>query len=186
MSRSSNNTKNNSSKNNSKNNSSKKSQNTRPTGINRKNDVKPSTTAAITTLPQTTRPQMKTKPQQRSNFDSVGDTVNTGYTDIIDILSVSPTAKDQTAITWQDQVSDFIIMFLKYLFLVVILTMNFLGLSVSLNCNADQEMGMRIGSAVFAFFFGFVYLLINYYTYKVLSQGKICKMNTEKLFPFKM
>ena len=62
--------------------------------------------------------------------------------------------------------------------------LNFLGLSVSLNCNADQEMGVRVGSAIFAFFFGFVYLLVNYYTYRVLSQGKICKMNREKLFPF--
>ena len=43
MSRSSKNNSNNNNKNNSKNNSSKKSQNTRATGINRKNDVKPST-----------------------------------------------------------------------------------------------------------------------------------------------
>lgn len=123
---------------------------------------------------------------QRSNFDSVGEEVKTGYSDIIDILSVSPSANDQSAITWKDQLSDFFIMFMKYTFLVVILTLNFLGLSVSLNCNADQEIGIRIASAIFAFFFGFVYLLVNYYTYKVLSQGKICKMNTEKLFPFKL
>ena len=65
------------------------------------------------------------------------------------------------------------------------LTLNFLGLSVSLNCNADNEFFQRIVSAIFAFFFGFVYLIINYYTYKVLSQGKICKMDRDKLFPFK-
>ena len=76
-------------------------------------------------------------------------------------------------------------MFFKYLFLVVILTMNFLGLSVSLNCNANEEYTKRILSAIFAFFFGFVYLIVNYYTYKVMSQGKICKMNREKLFPFR-
>ncbi len=68
---------------------------------------------------------------------------------------------------------------------MTILTLNFLGLSVSLNCNADQEMTTRILSGIFAFFFGFVYLIINYYTYKVLSNGKICKMDREKLFPFK-
>jgi hypothetical protein len=106
------------------------------------------------------------------------------YEDIIDTLSLSPTASDPTALTWKDQLNDYIILFLKYTFLVALLTLNFLGLSVSLNCNADQEAFSRIASAVFAFFFGFVYLLINYYTYKVLSQGKICKMNREKLFPF--
>jgi hypothetical protein len=104
---------------------------------------------------------------------------------IIDMLSVSPTAGDNP-VTWQNQLQDYGILVLKYLFLVTILTLNFLGLSVSLNCNSDQEMGHRILSAIFAFFFGFVYLIINYYTYKVLSQGKICKMDREKLFPFKM
>ena len=72
----------------------------------------------------------------------------------------------------------------KYLFLVVVLTLNFLGLSVSLNCNVNEEFGKRVLSAIFAFFFGFVYLIINYYTYRVMYQGKICKMNREKLFPF--
>jgi hypothetical protein len=104
--------------------------------------------------------------------------------DIIDLLSVSISAGDNP-VTWKDQLQDFGILFLKYLFLVTILTLNFLGLSVSLNCNADQEMTHRIMSAIFAFFFGFVYLIINYYTFKVLSQGKICKMDREKLFPFK-
>ena len=108
------------------------------------------------------------------------------YEDIIDILSVSPSASNPTAVTWQDQLNDFVILFLKYLFLVTILTLNFLGLSVSLNCNADQEMFTRVISAIFAFFFGFVYLIINYYTYKVLSQGKMCKMDRDKLFPFKV
>ena len=118
---------------------------------------------------------------KKSNFKDT----STNYTDLIDLLSVSPSASDSNIVTWQDQITDYGILVLKYLFLVVILTLNFLGLSVSLNCNADEEMFKRILSAIFAFFFGFVYLLINYYTYKVLSQGKICKMNREKLFPFK-
>jgi len=108
------------------------------------------------------------------------------FSDIIDLMSVSPSAKDQNNIKWQEQLQDYGILVLKYLFLVTILTLNFLGLSVSLNCNADQELFHRIISAIFAFFFGFVYLIVNYYTYKVLSQGKICKMNRDKLFPFKI
>ena len=135
--------------------------------------------------------QTKTKTKNNQNqkekekFDSVPTQATTGYEDIIDVLSVSPTASDPNAVSWKDQLNDYVILFLKYLFLVVILTLNFLGLSVSLNCNADQELFTRIVSAIFAFFFGFVYLIINYYTYKVMHQGKICKMNRDKLFPFK-
>jgi hypothetical protein len=106
------------------------------------------------------------------------------YEDVISFLSVSPTAGDNPT-TFSDKLQDYFILVIKYGFLVVLLTLNFLGLSVSLNCNADQEFGMRVISAIFAFFFGFVYLIVNYYTYKVLGEGKICKMNKDKLFPFK-
>ena len=126
----------------------------------------------------------KSKSEQ---FDSNPNTVITStYEDIIDTLSVSPSASNPNSVTWQDQLNDYVILFLKYAFVVVLLTLNFLGLSVSLNCNADQETATRVMSAIFAFFFGFVYLIVNYYTYKVMTQGKMCKMNREKLFPFKV
>jgi len=119
--------------------------------------------------------------QTKNKFES-----STTFEDVIDILSVSPSASNPEAVTWQDQMTDYLILIMKYAFLVGILTLNFLGLSVSLNCNADQQLSQRIISAIFAFFFGFVYLIINYYTYKVLGQGKICKMDRTKLFPFKV
>lgn len=108
----------------------------------------------------------------------------TGYNDIIDLLSVSPTT-DGKAITFYDKLQNYIILLLKYGFLVIILTLNFMGLSVALNCNADEALFKRIVSGIFAFFFGFVYLLVNYYTFKVMYQGKICKFSKDKLFPFK-
>ncbi len=128
----------------------------------------------------------KTKIRVKDKFNVVSDNIKSGYEDMIDTLSVSPSAIDKTSLSWKDQLMDYIILLLKYLFLVVILTLNFLGLSVSLNCNADQESTTRVISAIFAFFFGFVYLLVNYYTYKVMTQGKICKMDRERLFPFKV
>lgn len=73
---------------------------------------------------------------------------------------------------------------LKYGLMVALMTMNFIALSLSLNCNADQEFFKRVFSAIFAFFFGFIYIIVNYYTYRVLVKGQICKMNKEKLFPF--
>ena len=106
------------------------------------------------------------------------------YEDVITFLSVSPSAGTNPT-TFSDKLKDYFILLFKYGFLVVLLTVNFLGLSVSLNCNADQEYSLRVFSAIFAFFFGFVYLIVNYYTYKVLGEGKICKMNKDKLFPFK-
>jgi hypothetical protein len=106
------------------------------------------------------------------------------FSDMIDTLSISPST-GSTAVTFQEKFQDYMILVFKYSFLVIVLALNFLGLSVSLNCNADQEMSIRIISAIFAFFFGFVYLVINYYTYKVIGKGQICKMDKEKLFPFK-
>ena len=123
----------------------------------------------------------KTKLQSKEKF-----TESTSFEDVIGLLSVSATANNPDAVTFNDKLSDYFVLFIKYAFLVGVLTLNFLGLSVALNCNADQELSQRILSAIFAFFFGFVYLLVNYYTYKVLGQGKICKMDRDKLFPFKV
>ena len=116
--------------------------------------------------------------------DNFTDTTASTYEDVISFLSVSPTAGDNPT-TFSDKLQDYLILVGKYSFLVVLLSLNFIGLSVSLNCNADQEFSMRVISAIFSFFFGFVYLIVNYYTYKVLGEGKICKMNKDKLFPFK-
>ena len=126
--------------------------------------------------------------KKKVSKDKFSDTKKKGnsFTDVIDSLSMSPSAANPKAVTFQEQLSDFGILLMKNGFLVSILTLNFLGLSVSLNCNADQELAQRIFAAIFAFFFGFVYLLINYYTYRVIGQGKICKMNPDKLFPFKV
>jgi len=127
------------------------------------------------------------KDKKKISKDKFGDTKKgNSFPDVIDSLSMSPSAANPKAVTFQEQLSDFGILLMKNGFLVTILTLNFLGLSVSLNCNADQELTQRIFAAIFAFFFGFVYLLINYYTYRVVGQGKICKMNPDKLFPFKV
>ena len=125
-----------------------------------------------------------TKHNTKNDKEKFSDTTASTYEDVISFLSVSPTAGDNPT-TFSDKLQDYFILLVKYGFLVVLLTLNFLGLSVSLNCNADQEFTMRVISAIFAFFFGFVYLIVNYYTYKVLGEGKICKMNKDKLFPFK-
>lgn len=74
----------------------------------------------------------------------------------------------------------------KYGLMFIFVSFNFIALSISLNCNVDKPIGTRVASALFAFFFGIVYIIVNYYTYRVLHQGKICKMNKDRLFPFEI
>ena len=138
-------------------------------------------------MPGKSKNKKNVKEKKKVSKDKFEDTSKgNSYFDVVDRLSMSPSAVNPKAVTFQEQLSDFGILIMKNGFLVGILTLNFLGLSVSLNCNADQELSQRIFAAIFAFFFGFVYLIINYYTYRVIGQGKICKMNPDKLFPFKV
>lgn len=75
-------------------------------------------------------------------------------------------------------------MTLRMAFMTVIITLNFLALSISLNCNVNENPFKKIFSAIFAFFFGFVYLIVNFYIYRVLTLKKVCDINEDYLFPF--
>jgi len=86
--------------------------------------------------------------------------------------------------TATEQLGNFVSIVLKLLFVFVFLSINFLGLSVALNCNAHSTISVKVASAIFGFFFGFIYLLLNYYTYRVLTLKKVCIMNKNRLFPF--
>ena len=80
--------------------------------------------------------------------------------------------------------SNFLGITLKMIFVLVLMSINFIALSVSLNCNIDKPFGTRIVSAVFAFFFGLIYLFVNYYGYRVSVLNKPCEFNKDTLFPF--
>ncbi len=120
-----------------------------------------------------------------------------GDQELIDFLKVSVEdneAKDYTPLHKREYDSEgkrystyffkYLELVMKYGLMVALMCMNFIALSLSLNCNAGEEFFKRVFSAIFAFFFGFVYILVNYYTYRVMAKGQICKMNKEKLFPF--
>lgn len=114
-------------------------------------------------------------------------TTASGSQSLINLLTVTVTdTNSNTGYTTNQKIMNYLALCLKYGFLVAVLTLNFLGLSVSLNCNTDEEFMKRIFSAIFAFFFGFVYLIVNYYTYRVIFQGKLCRMDRTQLFPFPM
>ena len=69
-----------------------------------------------------------------------------------------------------------------FLLVFIILTINFLALSVSLQCNRGKPN--KFISALYAFFFGPIYLIINYYSVRLMSKGESCEFSTTDPFPF--
>jgi hypothetical protein len=72
---------------------------------------------------------------------------------------------------------------LRMAFMTILISINFLALSISLNCNKNETPTKKFFSAIFAFFFGLVYLIVNFYIYRVLTMKKICDINEDFLFP---
>lgn len=83
-----------------------------------------------------------------------------------------------------EHVSAFIRTGLKMIVVFTILTANFVGLSLALNCNIAAAFPRKIAAALFGFFFGMVYLIVNYYSYRVMTLGKICRLDKKRMFPF--
>ena len=69
-----------------------------------------------------------------------------------------------------------------FLLLFIILTTNFLALSVALQCNKGTQRQTPV--ALFAFFFGPVYLIVHYYFIRVVSEGKDCEFSNINPFPY--
>jgi len=79
-------------------------------------------------------------------------------------------------------VSNFLELFLKFGILTLFLVINFSAVSIALLCNQDKGIGLKIIIALFAFMFGILYILINYYSYKIVMLKSPCKYNG-KVFP---
>ena len=103
---------------------------------------------------------------------------------IFDIKSTIPTGTQPPNKSTSDKLGDYFFLLLRMLFMLVIATTNFLALSISLNCNKYETAATKFAAAIYAFFFGFIYIIVNYYTYRVLTLGKICDFDEERIFPF--
>jgi hypothetical protein len=68
-----------------------------------------------------------------------------------------------------------------FILIFIILTLDFLALSVSIQCNRGKP---NLTSSIYAFFFGPIYLVVNYYFVRVLSKGESCEFSSEN--PFSM
>ena len=80
-------------------------------------------------------------------------------------------------------VSNFIEIFLKFGILLLLLTINFTAVSIALNCNKNESFGIKIFAAAYAFLFGIIYILVNYYSYRIMLK-KSPYVYDGKVFPF--
>ena len=71
--------------------------------------------------------------------------------------------------TTTEQIGNFVSVALKVGFLFIFLTVNFLGLSVALNCNANSKLSVKIMSAIFGFFFGIVSFTVDFFLDKAAA-----------------
>lgn len=71
---------------------------------------------------------------------------------------------------------------LLYIFLFLLLTVNLIALSVSLQCNKESNIFYKMASGLFAFMFGILYLIFNYYMYRVKVNNKPCVICKDDVF----
>lgn len=79
--------------------------------------------------------------------------------------------------------ADLINMFIRFIFVVALFFINFLALSISLNCNRDKGLFRKVFVGIYAFLFGFIYLFVNFYSYRVMTLGEPCQIDKNELFP---
>jgi cbb3-type cytochrome oxidase subunit 3 len=86
--------------------------------------------------------------------------------------------------TASESIGNFTKLLFKMFFMLALLSINFLALSISLNCNKNSAMSVKFASAVFSFMFGLIYIIVNYYSYRVMTKKEVCEFDKENLFPF--
>ena len=70
-----------------------------------------------------------------------------------------------------------------FILIFLLLSVNLIALSVSLQCNSAQNVFYKIASAMFAFMFGILYLIFNYYMYRVNKNNDPCTICKNNIFP---
>lgn len=61
--------------------------------------------------------------------------------------------------------------FIGYVAIFGLITVNLFAVSVSLQVNRKSGVFIKILSAIYAFVFGVIYILLNYYYYRVVVKG---------------
>ena len=71
-----------------------------------------------------------------------------------------------------------------FILIFVIFCSNFFALSLSLQCNRSEPINIKLASGLFAFMFGFMYIIVNYYLYRIRMQNYPCILSNNKIFSF--
>ena len=73
---------------------------------------------------------------------------------------------------------NFIIHYLKksliFIIIFIIFLINLSALSLSIKCNKNEGLLFKISSGMYAFMFGVLYILINYYMYRIKMKQYPC------------
>lgn len=72
-----------------------------------------------------------------------------------------------------------------FLFIFVMFLFNMMAVSIALQCNRDQGSLVKGSSVLFAFMFGVLYIIVNYYMYRVRLKGFPCDICSNDPFPLK-
>jgi hypothetical protein len=80
-------------------------------------------------------------------------------------------------------ISNFIEMIIKFGILTLFLTINLCAVSIALMCNKNEAILTKVFIATYAFLFGIIYILINYYSYRILTKNQTCTYENQ-VFPF--
>lgn len=72
-----------------------------------------------------------------------------------------------------------------FVFVFILLFFNLVAVSLSLQCNEGRDLTFKIASAMFAFMFGFIYIVMNYFLYKINVKKWPCILNAHDPFFFK-
>lgn len=72
---------------------------------------------------------------------------------------------------------------LIFFFVFIIFSINLFSVSIALQCNSGKNIFYRFSSALFAFMFGFLYIIMNYLMFRVNLKNNPCQICSDIPFP---
>ena len=101
-----------------------------------------------------------------------------------EFLFLDDMSKVQGEITLEDHIYKFIYILLIGFILLSVLTINFIALSTSLNINKDKPQSKKYMTAIVAFFFGLIYMIVSVYYFRITIKKEPVIFDKNNLFPF--
>ena len=69
-----------------------------------------------------------------------------------------------------------------FVFIFALFVINLFALTISLQCNRSQSVFFKVGAALFAFMFGILYIIMNYYMYRIRMNNDACVICRNNIF----